>query len=502
MTEKLEQMVNQLAAGNVELQQELKESNKALREANIKFQQELKEVQEARVAEANRFQEDLRVAREAQHAEVNRVIVALGGMAQVPNQGDVAIRAKNILQMRKSQRVKLFSEKNFTGNKSSDQKPSDWLKRCEEELNQQRDMANVGAPLSREEWMPCFMDKIDFETRERLETAMANQQPAAYTWAAVAIQDIKDLLCAEFGVMESKVNEVFIQFGPNRYKKPAEMGEATFYHKWAAQLPACMMPSSDEEYKELADLIKRSLFYLNLDNAYLQEELCKIKEYKQKLPRFLEEAVKAEAHRKVFVEIGTTGAALDTTQGVTVAQWDVKQKHKTPQQAQSGKKPVNKNKKNWAERSTDGNSGSNKATTASPTTDQPKSKNKPNRGNCHICEKPGHWANECWYNEKNNKNYSKKSQKPQFKKSEVVQDSDEDLGFHALRVETSLNSIKTETRACLTTNDPIMTSVSLEDTIVSRFECDTAASHSVMAKDVFMELRHKLGGHRMLSTLR
>ena len=68
------------------------------------------------------------------------------------------------------------------------------------------------------------------------------------------------------------------------------------------------------------------------------------------------------------------------------------------------------------------------------------------------------------------------------------------MGFHTLHVETSLNSIKTEARACLTTNDPIMTSVSLENTIVSRFECDNAASHSVMAKDVFMELIKKLGG--------
>ena len=124
--------------------------------------------------------------------------------------------------------MKVFSEKDFTGSKSSDQKPSDWLKRFEEELSQQCDMANVGAPLSRDEWMPCFMDKIDFATCERLETAMANKQPAAYTFAAVAVQDIKDLLCAEFGVKDSKVSEVLIQFGPNRYKKPAEMGVETF----------------------------------------------------------------------------------------------------------------------------------------------------------------------------------------------------------------------------------------------------------------------------------
>ena len=149
---------------------------------------------------------------------------------------------------------------------------------------------------------------------------MDNKKPNAYTWPTVSKQDIKDLLCAEFGLKESKVSEVLIQFGPNRYKKPNDMGVATFYHRWAAQLPGCMRPTTPEENKDFVDLIKRSLFYLNLDSQYLQEELCKIKEEEQTLPKFLEEAVKAEAHKKAFVEINNTGVALDSTQGVTVAQ--------------------------------------------------------------------------------------------------------------------------------------------------------------------------------------
>ena len=162
MTERLEEMVQQLA-------------------------DKLREAQETREAEAQKFQEELKTARDAQHAEVTRVITAIGGMAHVPDHRDGAVRAKNILLMRKdfrkSQRVKPFTEKDFTGNKFSDQKPLDWLKRFEEELSQQRDMANVEPPLTRDEWMPCFMDKIDLATRERLETAMANKKPAAYVWA-------------------------------------------------------------------------------------------------------------------------------------------------------------------------------------------------------------------------------------------------------------------------------------------------------------------------------
>ena len=86
---------------------------------------------------------------------------------------------------------------------------------------------------------------------------MANKKPAPYVWAAVAEDEIKQLLVSEFGKIGSKVSEVLIQFGPNRYKKPADMGVATYYHKWVAQLPVCMMPSTDDEYKEFADLVKR-----------------------------------------------------------------------------------------------------------------------------------------------------------------------------------------------------------------------------------------------------
>ena len=39
-----------------------------------------------------------------------------------------------------------------------------------------------------------------------------------------------------------------------------------------------------------------------------------------------------------------------------------------------------------------------------------------------------------------------------------------------------------------------MTSVSLEDAIIADFECDTAASHSVMSDKLYSQLRKKLGG--------
>ena len=210
-------------------------------------------------------------------------------------------------------------------------------------------MSAVPHPLTRNEWIPCFADKLEFEAKERLQTAMA---VVGYTWDAVTEQQIKDLLISEFAVQESNVSEVLIQFGPNRYKKPSDMSVATYYHKFKAQLPMCMKPVGDVQCREFVDLIQRSLFYLNLEDSYIQEKLCELKEADQKLSLFLEEAVKAESHRKAFKDIGSTGATLDSTQEVGIAQWDAKNK--------SDKKPFQKSgkfQKNWSDRSSESRGG-------------------------------------------------------------------------------------------------------------------------------------------------
>ena len=192
-------------------------------------------------------EENAKMAQENQklRGDVDRLIQAIGGLVP-PGQNDAALRAKNFLQMRKdfrkSQRVKNFTEK-------TEMRPQDWIKRFDEEIDQQRAMSSIAAPLTRQEYIPCFKDKIEYDALERLNTAMKNKKPAAVTWNDVTEVQIKELLVAEFGVRESKVSEVLIQFGPNRYCKPADMGVSTFYHKWLAQLPSCMLPTSDDEYK-------------------------------------------------------------------------------------------------------------------------------------------------------------------------------------------------------------------------------------------------------------
>ena len=305
MGDKLEQLVPQLAQSQIDLQKALKDAHEASREALQQAQLEASDKLAQQQLESNaklaeqqlKFQQDLQQAKQAQQQEIAQVVQALGGIAGLPADNAVAIRTKAVLSMRKefrkSQLCKRFAEK-------QDLKPQDWLKRFEAELDQQRAMSGVPDPLRRTEWIPCFQDKLEFEAKERLQTAMAREN---YDWAGVTVAQIKELLVQEFGIKESKVSEVLLQFGPGRFKKPSEMGVAAYYHKFKAQLPTCMMPVSEAECKEFVDLIQRSIFYYNLEDSYLQEELCKIKEDDQKLETFLDSSVKAEANRKAFQDI-------------------------------------------------------------------------------------------------------------------------------------------------------------------------------------------------------
>ena len=72
------------------------------------------------------------------------------------------------------------------------------------------------------------------------------------------------------------MGEVLLQFGPGLLKKTSEMSVASFTHEWLEQLPDCMVPTTEDEHKAFADLIKRCLFYYCLDDLYLQKELCEL----------------------------------------------------------------------------------------------------------------------------------------------------------------------------------------------------------------------------------
>ena len=127
----------------------------------------------------------------------------------------------------------------------------------------------------------------------------------------------------EYGSKIAEVSEVLLQFGPGRFKKTSEMTVAKFTHQWQEQLPECMTPSSEAENAKFADLMKRALYYYCLDDHYLQKELCELEEADSTFKKYFDQACISEQKRKSFQEIGTSGAKLDPTGGVSMSKWDV-----------------------------------------------------------------------------------------------------------------------------------------------------------------------------------
>ena len=124
---------------------------------------------------------------------------------------------------------------------------------------------------------------------------------------------------------ETDVSAVLLQFGPNRLKKAPDMSVAKFYHLWLEQLPECMLPSDAAENVKFVDLIKRALFYFCLEDKFLQEQLCNLKNEDITLKTFFDEALVAEQKRKAFQEIGVSSSHLDSSAGVvSVNKWETK----------------------------------------------------------------------------------------------------------------------------------------------------------------------------------
>ena len=123
------------------------------------------------------------------------------------------------------------------------------------------------------------------------------------------------------------------------------------------------------------------------------------------------------------------------------------------------------------------------------------------KGKCFNCDKVGHWANEC---------LSKRPQKvSSYVKSCVIvesPDSDQqqpELNYKFLMIvsitsecsdvaECCIDTFATQVQTPLVTNPAMMTCVRLEGVCFADFECDTAASHSVISEKVFSKLQQQL----------
>ena len=72
---------------------------------------------------------------------------------------------------------------------------------------------------------------------------------------------------------------------------------------WLEQLPSCMNPESPDDRIKFVDLVKKSLFYFCLEDKFLQEQLCNLKDDDLTLKIFLMKHVSLSKSGKVFKKL-------------------------------------------------------------------------------------------------------------------------------------------------------------------------------------------------------
>ncbi|CAL4121620.1 unnamed protein product, partial [Meganyctiphanes norvegica] len=195
------------------------------------------------------------------------------------------------------------------------------IKKFEGELETLKQMVGIVDDLTDVEYVPIFRATLDFTVLERVEQVFKKDIGNIKTWGSITVKDLHKLMIEEFGVKHTDVANVLKQFGPSRLIKSSDKAVQDFYFEWSQNIPEIMKPSTDQEYKDFADLIHRAMYYISLNDTHLQQALSDLKTPNPTLKTYFDETIAAESRRKCFQDIATTSSTLDS-KGVTISKWD------------------------------------------------------------------------------------------------------------------------------------------------------------------------------------
>ena len=233
------------------------------------------------------------------------------GNTSRPSQGNNTAHSRKIKVaqlhgfLRKSHKVKDFKD-------SGSENIKEWLIEFDEEiashatLSCNLNLENESDALTNREYVSLLKDKLSSYARKEIQRAFESQSPPL-TWLTVTKQQFRETLLRQFGDKEPDISSLSKCFGPNSFKKPKDMKVRKFFALWREQLPVCVQASNPAEYETLADLLLRCIFYIALDDPYLQQQLCNMSKSNGKitLQDLHDEAILAEAKRSDFES--TTG---------------------------------------------------------------------------------------------------------------------------------------------------------------------------------------------------
>ena len=264
-----------------------------------------------------------------QSVQIANLLTALQGMpgvnapisvtVQPAAQNDAAVRADKIqrlaIGLRKSNKIKDFKH-------TKESNVRTYIKRFDEEIKSLKVMVGIQDNLSKDEYIPLFRANLEFNVLKRVEQVFKGDPGNLLTWETVTIDNLHKIMIDEFGIKYTDVANVLGQFGPSRLSKSADKSVSEFYYEWFNQIPDIMKPTNNNEYKSFSDLIQRAMFYISLNDKFLQQALSDLKEPNPTLKTYLDEAIAAESRRKCFQDIAVSSSNLDSNGGVTISKWD------------------------------------------------------------------------------------------------------------------------------------------------------------------------------------
>ena len=251
-----------------------------------------------------------------QQEEIAGLVEAIKAMPRNNQQVDVNVqqaprRAEDIraekvqqlsLNLRKSNRIKLYK---------ADTDINVYLRKFGEEIKSLKQMVGIADNLTRDEYVPIFRTSLDFHVLERVEQVFKKNPANVFTWVNISIDNLHKLMKQEFGPKNTDVADVLKQFGASRLTKSADKTCQEFYFEWLQSIPEIMKPTSEAEKTAFVDLIHRSMYYIALDDSYLQKALSDLKKEDPKLKDFFDETVAAESRRRCYDDIKQLSNNLD-----------------------------------------------------------------------------------------------------------------------------------------------------------------------------------------------
>merc|ERR1711889_28535 len=241
-----------------------------------------------------------------------------------------------VLNFRKTNKLKAFK-----GNSESD--IDLFLKKFTEELNTNKLLVGLSSDLTRDEYVALFRSCLEYAVVERVDQVLLAKNK---TWENVTIEELKAYMKSEFGSRQTDVANVLKMWGPSRLTKRKDETAADYYFRFKQGFPECLKPQTDAEKDKYIDLMNRSMYFISLNDDYLQKELSNLKTADPTEKDFFDEVVSAEAQLNTYNDISKTTVSAEGSGTIAVSYANAKTGNKNKANETGAKQKKFEPKKN------------------------------------------------------------------------------------------------------------------------------------------------------------